>query len=116
MTLTGLEASIVGVVVGAIIGFVPSYLTEIRRERSQLRLNGTGTAGAVPAYAVREVSEGRPDPRKEDFLGQSPHQRFGNALQDFYIAARKQLQVINPGVITPRDLEVGRDPSTRAMP
>jgi hypothetical protein len=66
------------------------------------------------AYAVREVSEGRPDPRKEEFPGQSPHQRFGEALQDFYVAARKQLHVINPGAITPRDLEAGRDPSRLA--
>jgi len=176
MTLTGLETSIAGVVVGAIIGFVPNYLMDVRRERSQLRSRwdnslfglcsdfastarglqelclhqahgGTDVGlsddiaeehrklrthserirllGDVElqlavrwvvrhAYAVREVSEGRPDPRKEEFPDQSPHQRLGNALQDFYIAARKQLQVINPSVITPRDLEAGRDPSTRA--
>jgi hypothetical protein len=63
------------------------------------------------AYAVREVSEGRPDPRQEEFPDQTPHQRFGEALQSFYVAARRQLQVINPGDITPRDLEAGRDPS-----
>ena len=34
-------------------------------------------------------------------------------MQSFYVAARKQLQVVNPGVIIPRDLEVGRDPSHR---
>lgn len=66
------------------------------------------------AYAVREVSEGRPDPRQEEFPGKSPHQRFGETLQEFYLAARKQLQVINPNDITPRDLEVGRDPSHRS--
>ena len=37
MRLTGLETSIVAVIVGAIIGFVPSYLMERRRERSLLR-------------------------------------------------------------------------------
>jgi hypothetical protein len=37
MALTGLETSIVAVIVGAIIGFVPSYLTDVRRERSLLR-------------------------------------------------------------------------------
>jgi hypothetical protein len=61
------------------------------------------------AYAVREVSEGRPDPRREEFPGQSPHQRFGEALQSFYVTARKQLHVTNPASITPRDLEAGRD-------
>lgn len=171
--MTGLETSIVAVIVGAIIGFVPNYLMDVRRERSQLRsrwdnslfelcsdfastarglqelclhqANG-GTDARLSddideehrklrtlserirllgdlemqlavrwvvrhAYAVREVSEGRPDPRKDEFPDQSPNQRFGNALQDFYIAARKQLQVIKPSVITPRDLEAGRDPS-----
>jgi len=33
MRLTGLETSILAVIVGAIIGFVPSYLMEMRRER-----------------------------------------------------------------------------------
>jgi hypothetical protein len=32
-------------------------------------------------------------------------------MQNFYVAARKQLQVVNPSAIIPRDLEVGRDPS-----
>ena len=63
------------------------------------------------AYAVREVSQGRSDPRRDEFGGPSPHQRFGEAMQSFYVAARKQLQVVNPSVIIPRDLEVGRDPS-----
>jgi len=35
-------------------------------------------------------------------------------MQSFYLAARKQLHVINPGDITPRDLEVGRDLPYRA--
>jgi hypothetical protein len=68
----------------------------------------------VHAYAVHEVSEGGSDPRQEEFPGQAPNLRFGQALQSFYVAARKQLQVINPGDITPRDLEVGRDRSYRA--
>jgi hypothetical protein len=176
MRLTGLETSILAVIVGAIIGFVPSYLMEMRRERSLLRSrwdnalfelcsdfastarglqelclrrarNGTDThlsdeineehqklrtlserlrllgnrelQFAVRwivrhAYAVREVSEGRPDPRQEEFPGQTPYQRFGEAVQSFYVAARKQLQVINPGDIAPRDLEVGRYPSPQA--
>jgi hypothetical protein len=37
MRLTGPEASIVAVMVGAIIGFVPNYLMDVRRERSLLR-------------------------------------------------------------------------------
>jgi hypothetical protein len=37
MRLTGLETSIVAVIVGAIIGFVPNYLMDMRRERSLLR-------------------------------------------------------------------------------
>jgi hypothetical protein len=176
MALTGLETSIVAVIVGAIIGFVPNYLMDVRRERSQMRSrwdnslfdlcsefastarglqelclrqarSGTDTRlsdaideehrklrtlserirllGAAElqlavrwivrhAYAVREVSEGRPDPRKEEFPDQSPHQRFGDALQSFYVAARTQLQVINPSAIAPRDLEVGRDPTRPA--
>jgi hypothetical protein len=176
MALTGLETSIVAVIVGAIIGFVPSYLTDVRRERSLLRSRWdnslfelcsdfASTARGLQelclrqvssetdarlseaideehrklralserlrllgdlelqlavrwivrhAYAVREVSEGRPDPRRDEFPGQSPHQRFGEALQSFYVAARKQLQVINPSAIAPRDLEVGRDPSGQA--
>ena len=173
VVMTGLETSIVAVIVGAIIGFVPNYLMEVRRERSLLRsrwdsalfdlcsdfastarglqelclrraANRTdvGLADDIDeehrklrtvserlrllgdlelqfavgwivrhAHAVREVSEGRPDPRREEFPGQSPHQRFGEALQSFYVAARKQLHVINPAAITPRDLEAGRDPS-----
>ena len=175
MKITGLEASIVAVIVGAMIGFVPNYLMDLRRERSQLRsrwdsalfdlcsdfassarslqelcLRRTSVSTAarlsedideehhrlraiserlllgnlelqfavrwvmVHAHAIHEVSEGRPDPRREEFPGQSPHQRFGATLQDFYTAARKQLHVINPGAITPRDLEPGRDPSRRA--
>jgi hypothetical protein len=176
MKLTGLEASIVAVIVGAMIGFVPNYLMDLHRERSQLRSRwdsalfdlcsdfastarclqelclrgtsgGTGTRLAedideehhklraiserlrllgdlelqfavrwvmVHAHAIHEVSEGRHDPRQEEFPGQSPHQRFGGALQNFYTAARKQLHVINPGAITPRDLEPGRDPSHQA--
>jgi hypothetical protein len=66
------------------------------------------------AYAVREVSEGRPDARREEFPDQSPNQRFGEALQSFYAAARRQLHVINPGAITPGDLEAGRDSSCQA--
>ncbi len=176
MALTGLETSILAVIAGAIIGFVPSYLMDVRRERSLLRSRWDNSlfdlcsdfasttrglqelclrqassetdaslSGAIDeehqklrtlserlrllgdlelqvavrwivrhAYAVREMSEGRPDPRKDEFPGQSPHQRLGEALQSFYIAARKQLQVINPGAITPRDLETGRDPSREA--
>jgi hypothetical protein len=176
MKLTGLEASIVAVIVGAMIGFVPNYLMDLHRERSQLRsrwdsalfdlcsdfassarclqelclrktTSSTGTRLAeeineehhklraiserlrllgnlelqyavrwvmVHAHAVHEVSEDHPDPRQEEFPGQTPHQRFGGALQDFYTAARKQLHVINPGAITPRDLEPGRDPSHQA--
>jgi len=34
--MTGLETSIVSVVVGAIIGFVPTYVMDVRRERSLL--------------------------------------------------------------------------------
>jgi hypothetical protein len=37
MKLTGLEISIVAVIVGAIVGFVPNYLMDMRRERSLLR-------------------------------------------------------------------------------
>jgi len=174
MKLTGLEASVVAVVVGAIIGFVPNYLMDVHRERSLFRSRWdsalfdlcsdfASTARALQelclrkgttrkdggrisdsiseehqklrttserlrllgdlelqmavrwtvrhAYAVREVAEGRPDPRQGEFPDQSPHQRLGEALQDFYVAARKQLHVINPGAITPRDLEAGRDPS-----
>jgi hypothetical protein len=36
--MTGLETSIVAIVVGAIIGFVPNYVMDVRRERS-LSLN-----------------------------------------------------------------------------
>jgi hypothetical protein len=171
--VTGLEASIVAVAVGAIIGFVPNYMMDVRRERSLLRSRWdsalfdlcsdfASTARGLQelclrradnmaderladdideehqklrrlserlrllgdlelqfavrwtvrhAYAVREVSEGRPDPRSEEFPGQSPHQRFGEALQSFYVAARKQLHVANPSAITPRNLEAGRDRS-----
>lgn len=172
MRLTGLETSIIAVMVGAVIGFVPNYLMDVRRERSLLRSRWdsalfdlcsdfSSTARALQelclrqisigadsrladeiseehqklrtlserirllgnlelqlavrwivrhAYAVREVSEGRPDPRKEEFLEHTPHQRLGEALQNFYVAARKQLNVTKPGAITSRDLEAGRDP------
>ena len=173
MRLTGLETSIVAVIVGAIIGFVPNYLIDVRRERSLLRnrwdsalfdlcsdfasaarglqepclrrvdnISDARLADDIDeehrklrtlserlrllgnrelqlevrwivrhAYAVRKVSEGRPDPRQKEFPGQSPHQRFGDAMQGFYTAARKQLHVANPNAITPRDLEAGRDRS-----
>jgi hypothetical protein len=169
--MTGLETSIVSVIVGAIIGFVPTYVMDVRRERALLRsrwdsplfelcsqfastargmqelclrrmtsepdghlsdeigtehqklrtlserlrlLGGLELQSAVGwivrhAYAVREVSDGRADPRLDEFPGQPPHKRLGEALQSFYIAARKQLQVTNPGS-TPRDLEPGRTP------
>jgi hypothetical protein len=156
MALTGLETSVVAVVAGAIIGFVPSYLMDVRRERSMIRSRwdnslfelcsdfastarglqelclrqvGNETDARLTevideehrrlrvvserlrllgdlelqlavrlivrhAYAVREVSEGRPDPRRDQFPGQSPHQRFGEAMQNFCVAARKQLQVV----------------------
>jgi hypothetical protein len=175
MALTGLETSVVAVVAGAIIGFVPSYLIDVRRERSVMRSRWdnslfelcsdfASTARGVQelclrhagnetearlsdaideehrrlrvvserlrllgdlelqlavrlivrhAYAVREISEGRPDPTRDEFPGQSPHQKFGEAMQGFYVAARKQLQVVNPSAIIPRDLEAGRDPSRR---
>lgn len=175
MRLTTLETSIAAVIVGAVIGFVPNYLMDVRRERSLLRSRwdsalfdlcsdfastarglqelclrrtGRGTGASASddidgehqklrtlserlrllgnlelqfavrwvvrhAYAIREVSEGRPDPRREEFPGQSPHQRYGEAMQGFYVAARKQLHVINPDAITPRDLETGRDPLSR---
>lgn len=173
MALTGLEASIVAVVAGAVIGFVPSYLMDVRRERSAIRSRWdnslfdlcsdfASTARGLQelclrqalkrtdsrlsetideehrrlravserlrllgnlelqlavrsivrhAYAVREVSEGRPDPRSDEFPGQTAHQRFGEAMQNFYVAARKQLKVVNPNAIIARDLETGRDPS-----
>ncbi len=37
MRLNGLETSIVAVIVGAIVGFVPNYLMDVCRERSLLR-------------------------------------------------------------------------------
>ena len=169
--MTGLETSIVPIVVGAIIGFVPNYVMDLRRERSLLRsrwdsplfelcsefasaarafqelclrraadpaseaLNGDINAEhqrlrmlserlrllgdlelqlAVRwivrhAYAVREVAEGRPDPRKDEFPDESPLRRFGGSMQAFYIAARNQLQVSNPSSIAPREFEAGRD-------
>jgi hypothetical protein len=172
MAGTTLEIAIVPVVVGAIIGFVPSYVMDVRRERSlmrsrwdsslfelcsefastarslqelclrrakiqtdtrldddideehrrlrtlseRLRLLGdldlqTATRSVVRhAYAVRAVAEGRPDPREDEFPGQSPNQRLGESLQNFYTAARTQLQVVNPKAVAPRDLEAGRDP------
>jgi hypothetical protein len=175
MTGTTLEIAIVPVVVGAIIGFVPSFVMDVRRERSlrrsrwdsslfelcsefastarslqelclrraktetdtrlnddiaeehqrlrtlseRLRLLGDldlqNTARWIVrhAYAVREVAEGRPDPREAEFPGQSPVQRLGEALLSFYAAARTQLQVINPKAVAPRDLEAGRDPFPR---
>ena len=135
MRLTGLETSIVAVMVGAIIGFVPNYVMDVRRERSLLRsrwdsalfdlcsdfastarglqelcLHRAGEEADTRlsddineehqrlrslserlrllgdlelqfavrwivrhAYAVREVSEGRPDPRREEFPGRSPN-------------------------------------------
>jgi hypothetical protein len=170
-----LEIAIVPVVVGAIIGFVPSYVMDVRRERSLLRSRWdsslfelcsefASTARSFQelclrkakgetdarldddineehrrlrtlserlrllgdldlqlaarwvvrhAYAVREVAEGRPDPRREEFPGMSPSHRLGEALQSFYAAAREQLHVINPKAIAPRELEAGRDPSAR---
>jgi hypothetical protein len=169
--MTGLETTIASVMVGAVIGFIPNYLMDVRRERSLLRSRWDNSffdlcsdfasaarglqelclrrASSQPdahptdeldtehhelrtvserlrllgdlelqlavrwivvhAYALREVSEGRPDPRRDEFPGESPHQRFGEALQSFYVAARRQLHVINPDTITPRDLEAGRD-------
>jgi hypothetical protein len=176
MALPGLETSIVPIIVGAIIGFVPTYVMDTRRERSLIRSRwdnslfdlcsdfastarglqelclrqvnsdaSTHLDDAIDeehqrlrtlserlrllgdqdlqfavrwvvrhAYAIREVSEGQPDPRKDEFPDQSPHQRLSEALQDFYVAARKQLRVINPTAITPRDLEAGRDSSHRS--
>ena len=171
--MSGLGTSIVSVIVGAIIGFVPTYAMDVRRERSLLRSRWDTPlfdlcsafasaarglqelclrqAGGDPnaqledeineehrklrtlserlrllgdlelqtavrwvvrhAYAVREVSSGRPDPRRDEFPGRSPNARFGDALQAFYVAARKQLQVVNASTIAPRDLEAGRDPA-----
>jgi hypothetical protein len=176
MRLTGLESSIVAVIIGAIIGFVPNYLMDVRRERSLRRSrwdsalfdlcsdfastaralqelclrrasDGPGSAPSDDiseehqklrtlserirllgdldlqlsvrwivrhAHAMREVSEGRLDPRREEFPEQGPYQRFGEALQNFYIAARTQLNVINPSAIAPRELEAGRTPSSQA--
>jgi hypothetical protein len=170
--MTGLETAIVPVVVGAIIGFMPNYLMDMRRERSlirsrwdssllelcsefastargfqelclrkaknedhdrlvedineehrklrtlseRLRLLGSLDLQLAArwivrhAHAVREVSEGRPDPRAREFPGQSPNERLGEALQSFYVAAREQLKVINPKAIAPRPWEAGRDP------
>lgn len=175
MAVSTLEIAIVPVIVGAIIGFVPNYVMDVRRERSllhsrwdsplfelcsefastargfqelclrkangetdpqldddinaehrrlrtlseRLRLLGDLDLQLAArwivrhAYAVREVAEGRPDPRNEEFPDLSPNQRLGEALQSFYVAAREQLQVINPKAIAPRELEAGRDPSPR---
>lgn len=175
MAVSTLEIAIVPVIVGAIIGFVPNYVMDVRRERSLLRSRWdsplfelcsefASTARGFQelclrkakgetdpqldddineehrrlrtlserlrllgdldlqlaarwivrhAYAVREVAEGRPDPRKEEFPDLSPNHRLGEALQSFYVAARHQLQVINPKAIAPRELETGRDPSPR---
>ena len=175
MKLSGIETSIVAVIVGAVIGFVPNYLMDVRRERSLLRSRwdtalfdlcsdfassaralqelclrqAANDSGSSPlkdideehqrlrtlserlrllgnlelqiavrwvvrhAYAIREISEGRIDPRREEFE-EPPNRRFGEALQAFYIAARKQLHIVNPGVITPRDFEAGRDSLNQA--
>lgn len=171
MRLTQLDSSIIALIVGAIIAFVPNYLMETRRQRSAIRsrwdnalfdlcsefastarglqelcLRKTADRENVQlaetiaaehqklrtiserlrllgnlelqtsvrwivrhAYAVREISEGRSDPRRDEFPDRNPHQRFSEALQLFYIAARKQLQVINPTEITSREFEGGRD-------
>jgi hypothetical protein len=63
------------------------------------------------AYAMREVAEGRDDPRGGEFTT-APFERFGDALQSFYHAARLQLHVPNAAHVAPRDLEPGRQPIT----
>ena len=145
------------VVVGAMIGFVPNYLIERRKERTllrtrwdsslfelcseftsaarrflelcakkspdvgeaheslrtlceQLRLLGSYDVQVAArwvirhAYAVRTVSEGGPDPRADEFPGQSPEVRMHEALNTLYVAVRRQLRVAAPEAVAPREL------------
>ncbi|GLZ30745.1 hypothetical protein Lesp02_29340 [Lentzea sp. NBRC 105346] len=145
------------VVVGALIGFVPNYLIERRKERTllrtrwdsplfelcseftstarrflelcakkspdvdetheslrtlceQLRLLGSYDVQVAArwvirhAFAVREVGEGREDPRAGEFPGQAPDVRMHEALNTLYVAARKQLRVASPDAVAPREL------------
>lgn len=150
-------ASAILLVLGAGIGFLPTYLTDRRRERSQLatrwdvslhaqsaefvasarklrhlasRLTPAPQNGGLAqqvdeehaklralaeqvglladkglqtavrtvvrhAYAVREVAEGRPDPRAGQYTGQ-PDERLKAALRDCRRATRVQLRVAHP--------------------
>jgi hypothetical protein len=65
------------------------------------------------AYAVREVGEGHEDQRLQDWDNVPAEERFRNALEAFYIAARTALGVRNPTDVAPRQVLPG-DPWTKS--
>jgi len=62
------------------------------------------------AYAVREEAEGRSDPRADEFPARMPRDRFRDALDALYLAARAQLRV------TDAELVASREPILRTAP
>jgi len=77
-------------------------LAELRASSEQLRLVANAeTQGAARlvvrhAYAVRQVAVGRVDKRASEYDSVSPAVRCTQALNVFYVAARKNLGVKNP--------------------
>lgn len=54
------------------------------------------------AYALRVVAEGGVDKRAADYPDKTPDKRVFEALYEFYVAARRQLQVPNPDDVDPQ--------------
>jgi hypothetical protein len=172
----GSLGTLLPVLLGAVIGFVPNYLLERRRERAQMltrwdsalfqlcsdftesarsvdelaqRLSrghgraksaataGTGEASVAErlaaehlrlrslgeqirllgshdvqvasrwvvrhAYAVRQIAEGRGDPREAEFPDRSARDRLRDGLDALYLAVRVQLRVPGARVVAPRE-------------
>jgi hypothetical protein len=87
MRLTGLETPIAAVIVGAIIGFVPNYLMDVRRERSLLRnrwdsaLFDLCSDFASIARGLQELCLRRPDNMSDARLPSLPSCREAPAPQ-----------------------------------
>jgi hypothetical protein len=99
--MTGLETSIVSVVVGAIIGFVPTYAMDVRRERSLLRSRWdsplfdlcsefASAARGLQELCLRQAS-GDPDARLEDEINEE-HRKLRTLSERLRLLGDVELQ------------------------
>jgi hypothetical protein len=102
MTMSGLETSIVPVIVGAIIGFVPNFVMDVRRDRALLRSRWdsslfdicsdfASTARGFQELCLRQASSQIANPPPEEVNGE--HQRLRMQSERLRLLGNLELQL-----------------------